>query len=139
MSARIVFDDFESEPIKTNVYLNKTIDSEKSLIIFRCNLMNEHLAQLRMVDGKIVINEYTGLKVDRDAIRVDDNGKSGVFIRRGNIVNFRSLNIIYSEDSFVIASKPSESSDIELDYPHLKLYDEVIISGKELKDGMVIG
>ena len=139
MSARIVFDDFDSEPVKTNVYLNKTVDSDKSLLIFRCNLMNDHLAQLRMVDGKIVINEYTGLKVDRDAIRVDENGKSGVFIRRGNIVNFRSLNIIYSEDSFVIASKPSESSDIELDYPHLKLYDEVIISGKELKDGMVIG
>ena len=139
MSARIVFDDFDSEPVKTNVYLNKTVDSDKSLLIFRCNLMNDHLAQLRMVDGKIVINEYTGLKVDRDAIRVDENGKSGVFIWRGNIVNFRSLNIIYSEDSFVIASKPSESSDIELDYPHLKLYDEVIISGKELKDGMVIG
>ena len=71
-------------------------------------------------------------------VRLDENGKSGVFVRRGNIVNFRSVNIIYSEDSFVIASKPESGDGVSLDYPHLKLYDEVIISGKELKDGMVI-
>ena len=47
--------------------------------------------------------------------------------------------ILYSEDEFVIASKPSENSDIKLPHAHAKLYDEVIISGKELKDGMVIG
>ena len=92
-----------------------------------------------MVDGKIVINDYTGLKISRDAVRLDEEGNSGVFVRRGNIVNFRSLNILYSEEDFVIASKPSENSDIKLPYTHAKLYDEVIISGKELKDGMVIG
>ena len=101
--------------------------------------MNDELISLRKINGKIVINNFTGLKVNRDAIRLDDNGNTGVYVRRGNIVNFRSINIIYSEDSFVIASKPGENSDIKLPYTHLKQYDEVIISGKELKDGMVIG
>jgi hypothetical protein len=94
---------------------------------------------LRKVDGKIVIDEFKGLRVSRDAVRLDDDGNSGVYVRRGNVVHFRSLNIIYSEDSFVIASKPSENSGIKLTHTHLKLYDEVIISGKELTDGMVIG
>lgn len=135
----LIFGDSEEKSVTTYVHSVKAVDSSKSLVVFRCNLMNEQLAELRMVDGKIVVNEYTGLKVDRDAIRLDEGGNSGVYVRRGNIVNFRSLNIIYSEDSFVIASKPSEDSGIELAYTHLKLYDEVIISGKELKDGMVIG
>ncbi len=135
----LLFDESGKNPVKTYVHSIKSIDSEKSLVVFRCNLMNEQLTSLRKVEGKIVIDEFKGLKVSRDAVRLDDKGNSGVYVRRGNVVHFRSLNIIYSEDSFVIASKPSENSGIKLSHTHLKLYDEVIISGKELTDGMVIG
>ncbi|MBQ3045755.1 MAG: hypothetical protein IJD49_07390 [Clostridia bacterium] len=135
----LIFSENGEDTVTTYIHSVKAVDSENSLVVFRCNLMNESLTGLRMVDGKIVINDYTGLKVSRDAVRLDEEGNSGVFVRRGNIVNFRSLNILYSEEDFVIASKPSENSDIKLPYTHAKLYDEVIISGKELKDGMVIG
>ncbi len=135
----LIFGDSDEEAVTTYFHSIKNINDSESLVIFRCNLMNEQLASLRKVDGKIVVNEYTGLKVNRDAVRLDENGNEGVYVRRGNIVNFRGLNIIYSEDAFVIASSPSADSGIELEYTHLKLYDEVIISGKELKDGMVIG
>lgn len=135
----LIFSESGEETVSTYIHSVKAVNSKKSLVVFRCNLMNESLTELRIVDGKIVINEYTGLKVSRDAIRLDEDGNSGVYVRRGNIVNFRSLNILYSEDSFVIAARPSEDSGIKLAHTHAKLYDEVIISGKELKDGMVIG
>ncbi len=138
-SVKLIFNDSENEKVKTTIHRVVSLDDNESLVVFRCNLMNDSLTDLRIVDGKIVISEYTGLKVNRDAIRLDEEGNSGVFVRRGNIVNFRSINIVYSEESFVIASKPSAESGIELEYTHLKLYDEVIISGKELKDGMVVG
>ncbi len=138
-TVRLLFDESEEAPVTTYVHSVKTVDSSKALVVFRCNLMNEQLTSVRKVEGKIVVNEFKGLKVNRDAVRLDADGNSGVFVKRGNIVNFRSLNIIYSEDAFVIASKPDEESGIELSHTHLKLYDEVIISGKELEDGMVIG
>ena len=135
----LIFSESGEETVSTYIHSIKAVNSKKSLVVFRCNLMNDKLTELRVVNGKIVINEYTGLKVSRDAVRLDEEGNSGVYVRRGNIVNFRSLNILYSEDSFVIASRPPENSDIKLAHTHAKLYDEVIISGKELKDGMVIG
>ncbi len=138
-TVRLLFDESGNNPVKTTVHLVRNLDSAETLIVFRCNLMNEELASLRKVEGKIVMNEFTGLKVSRDAVRLDDDGNSGVYVRTGNMVNFRSLNIVYSEDSFVIAVKPSENSGIKLSHTHLKLYDEIIISGKELSDGMVIG
>ena len=138
-SVNLIFNDSESEKVKTFIHQVKALDDNESIVVFRCNLMNDSLTDLRIVDGKIVVNEYTGLKVNREAVRLDEDGNSGVYVRRGNIVNFRSVNVIYSEDSFIIASKPSAESGIELEYTHLKLYDEVIISGKELKDGMVVG
>lgn len=138
-SVSLIFNNSENEKVKTFIHQVKALDKNESLIVFRCNLMNDSLTDLRIVDGKIVVNEYTGLKVNRDAVRLDEEGNQGVFVRRGNIVNFRSVNIVYSEDSFIVASKPSEESGIKLPHTHLKLYDEVIISGKELKDGMVVG
>ncbi len=135
----LIFGDSNEDIVSTYLYSIKKIDDKNSLVVFRCTLMNDKLISLRKLNGKIVIDDFTGLKVSRDAVRIDENGNTGVFVRRGNIVNFRSLNIIYSEDSFVVASKPGENSDTKLPYAHLKQYDEVIISGKELKDGMVIG
>lgn len=134
----LMFDDSGKNPVKTVVHSVKNFDS-KAIVVFRCNLMNEDLTAIRKVSGKIVLNEYTGLKVDRNAVRLDEDGNSGVYVRTGNMVNFRSLNIVYSEDSFVVAVKPSADSGIKLSHTHLKLYDEIIISGKELSDGMVIG
>lgn len=137
-AVKLIFGDSDDDAVSTYLYSVKKVDDEKSLVVFRCTLMNDDLVSLRKINGKIVLNEFIGLKVNRDAVRVDENGNTGVFVRRGNIVNFRSLNIIYSEDSFVIANKPGEDSSIVLPYTHLKQYDEVIISGKELKNGMVI-
>ena len=135
---RLILGDTDDDAVSTYLHSVKAVDKDKSLVVFRCNIMNKEIAALRKVEGKIVISEFTGLKVNRDAIRLDEKGNEGVYVRRGNIVNFRSLNIIYSEDAFVIASAPLADNGTQLEHTHLKLYDEIIISGKELKDGMVI-
>ena len=134
-SVRLILDESGKTPVKTYVHMIKNIDPSKSIIVFRCNLMNEQLASLRKVDGKIIMKEFTGLKIDRDAVRLDEDGNSVAYVRRANMIHFRKLDIIYSEDSFVISKTPS-GNDAD---SFVKLYDEVIISGKELTDGMVIG
>ncbi len=135
-AVKLLLGESGTDSVKTKVHSVKAIDDRKTLVIFSCNLMNDELASVRKVDGKVIINEYSGLKVPKEALRFDENGNPGVYIRRADIVNFRSLNIVYTAESFVVAA---DSDDIELDYKHLKLYDEIIISGKDLKDGMVIG
>lgn len=146
-TVKLIFDDSGENTVETKVHSVSSVGDNNSLIIFRCNLMNEKLSGLRIVSGKIVLEEHTGLKVNRDAIRVNEKGEEGVFVRRGELITFRRINTIYSEDSFVIAAAPTIiSSDSEekkkekedLIKNHIKLYDEIIVSGKDLSDGMVI-
>lgn len=150
-SVKLIFDDFGDDTVKTVVHSVTSVDDGNSLVVFRCNLMNEFLSGLRIVSGKIVLEEHTGLKVSKDALRVNEEGQEGVYVRRGELISFRRLNIIYSEDSFVIATPPviteddkKEGNEAKLEEKesiiknHIKLYDEVIVSGKELSDGMVI-
>lgn len=135
-SVKLILGDSESLTVSSKIYSVQAIEGNKTLVVFRCNLMNDELAALRKVNGKVVINEHTGLKIGKDALRFDEQGNPGVYVRRANIVNFRSVNIIYSDDKIVVAAA---DENLKMPYPHLKLYDEVIISGKDLSDGMVIG
>lgn len=133
---KLVLGSSNSETVKTKVHSVKAVEGNKSLVVFKCSLMNDELASLRKISGKVVINEHTGLKISKDALRFDSEGNEGVYIRRANIVNFRSVNTVYTDDKFVVAVY---DEDIDFEYPHLELYDEVFISGKDLSDGMVIG
>ena len=134
-TVKLILGESSSATVTTKVHSMLSFEGNKTLIVFKCNLMNDELTTLRKVDGKVVINEYSGLKVSKDALRFDEEGQPGVYIRRANIVNFRSVNILYTDDKFIIAAPDEE---IKLNYAHLELYDEVIISGKDLSDGMVI-
>ncbi len=151
-SIKLMFDEFGDDAFKTNIHLIKAVDENRAIVVFRCNLMNEYLSGLRKVNGKIVIDEHTGLKVNRNALRIDDDGNEGVYVLLSDLVIFRNMTVIYSEDSFVIAKAPvitendkKELTEDEINAKeryirdHLKLYDEVIISGKELSDGMYAG
>lgn len=135
-TVKLVLGKADDMTVKTTVYKTESVEDNKTLVVFKCNMMNDELASLRKISGKVVINEYTGLKISREAVRFDSDGGAGVYIRRANIVNFRSLNIIYSDEKYVVAAP---DKDVELSHAHLELYDEVIISGKDLSDGMVIG
>ena len=135
-SVKLILGDSDGLTVSTKIYSVQAIEGNKTLVVFRCNLMNDELAALRKVNGKVVIKEHTGLKIGKDALRFDEQGNPGVYVRRANIVNFRSVNILYSDEKFIVAAA---DENIKMPYPHLKLYDEVIISGKDLSDGMVIG
>lgn len=135
----LILGDSSENLVQTELYKMITIDVTSSIAVFRCNLMNDSLATMRKLNGKIVLDEMTGLKVRKDAVRVDKEGNSYVYVRRGNIVNTRSINVIYNDNDFILAVKPDEGSEIKLPYTHVRLYDEVIISGREIYDGMVIG
>lgn len=133
---KLILGGADAQTVTTKIHSVKAVEGNKSLVVFKCNLMNDELTSLRKVSGKVVINEYTGLKVSKEALRFDSERNAGVYVRRANIVNFRSVNILYTDDKYIVAAY---KEGLDLKYPHLELYDEVIISGKDLSDGMVIG
>lgn len=137
-TVKIIIGSSAEDSLQVKVNSVSDVSGGKAAVVFKCKLMNPQLATIRKVSAKLVLDELTGLKVSKEAVRVNSEGENGVYILRGNIVSYRSLNVIYSEDAFVIAKSPAADSDVELSASHLKLYDEIVISGKDLRDGMVI-
>lgn len=120
-----------AEPIKAEVMrIADTVDG-KTAVIFRCNLMNTEYAGLRNEQIRITFDEYTGYQVKNSAIR-EVNGEKGVYVLSGNIVKFKKINILYSDNDYSICDNPENKSG------YIELYDEIIVEGTDLYDGKIL-
>lgn len=113
--------------------INLAEDSNSAVVIFSCNQMNSELASMRTAAMTVVNKEYSGLKVPKKALRVVD-GKTGVYVVSGINVKFVHVNVIYNTADYIICEQKQTN-----DEPVLKLYDEVVVKGRKLYDGKVIG
>jgi hypothetical protein len=118
------------------VHQIKPSNDEKTLIVFVCNQMNEDYAGIRTEEAKIVLKEQKGYRIKSSAVRIKDNIQ-GVFIVRGNVVGFRRVDIIESNEEYVLAAIIPNNSNTKSPY-NIELYDEVIVEGKNLYEGKII-
>ena len=92
--------------------------------------MNRDVANLRIEDIEIITDQYTGIRINNKAIREVD-GEKGVYVLRGNIIQFKKINIISSSEEYSVVEKVDDSS-------YIKQYDNVITEGVDLYDGKVV-
>ena len=113
--------------------INLSSKGDSAVIIFSCQQMNSELAGMRTGAMTVVNKEYSGLKVPRKSLRVVD-GKTGVYTVLGITIRFVPVNVIYSTSDYVICEQKQTNEETVL-----RLYDEVVVKGKKLYDGKIIG
>ncbi|MDO5449212.1 MAG: HlyD family efflux transporter periplasmic adaptor subunit, partial [Clostridia bacterium] len=119
--------------IQAKVYaMNENKETGEVALVLACDIMNQDVASLRIENAQIVTSSYTGIKVPAASIRVNDDGEKGVFVMSGNIAKFKKINIVYTEDDYIL-SKAEDGAD-----GYVSLYDNIITGGKDLYDGKVI-
>lgn len=134
----ITFPDSAVEDLTAQVYaIHSDRESGKSLVIFRCNLMNEELATLRCTAANIVLESIDGYRIDNRALRANADNEMGVYVLSGSVMRFRKVNIVYSADDYSIVTNPYKD-DLQKKKEYLNLYDEYIVTGQDLEDGKLI-
>ena len=111
-------------------------DPKRSLIILECRLFNYDLVQHRTEKIELVMGDFRGLKVPREAIRfdkqkvVDENGKTsgevslkGVYILKGEQIEFKKIDVIYEGSDYVLSKIHEDDSS------YLALYDDIMTEG----------
>ncbi len=102
------------------------------LIVLSCNTDIGSFTKLRSATVSAVLKTYSGLKVPREALRVDEEGNNGVYCLIESQVKFKPVEIIFEKGSFYVAYY--DSSDTK----SLLLYDEIIVSAKNLEHRKVL-
>ncbi len=128
----IVLKDDSSKEFKAEIVsgADVSLGQKETLLVLKLNEMDADIAKLRKAEIEIRRNEYEGIKIPSEALHVVD-GKKGVYVLIASQIKFREVNIIYSDDDYVLAEYDESNTN------SIHLYDKIITQGKDLKDGKV--
>lgn len=103
------------------------------IVVLSCDYMNKNLASVRKEKIKIDLKEYSGIKINKNAIHnySDDNNtfETGVYVKCGNYLKFKKVRPVFLGPTDIICSyTPEEDSDVN----YIHLGDKVVVEGIEL-------
>ena len=127
---KIRFPEYDSASVVGEVVSISAEDSGEVVVVVRSNKYLKSVYKISKADVQLIKNVYKGIKIPQEALRIVD-GKKGVYVRRGNLVKFFPIEIKYSDDEWVITPENEQGNG-------LKLYDEVIVKGRNLYDNKII-
>ena len=107
-------------------------DRDKEYVLLRINGGDEQLMSLRHCSAKLILCEYKGLKIPKNAVCTDNNGKKYIRVLAAGLVETRTVDIIYTGDDFCLV-KQSWSWDA------LREGESVLINREITDEGLVLG
>lgn len=117
----------------------------KTLVVFRANVLPADFNYKRFQKAEIVLQSVQGLSVPKSAVRVVD-GVRGVYILVGDVIRFRSIEITDERENYYVVRIKSKNDAFEQteetpeqSVKYISLYDNVVVSGKDLFDGKIVG
>lgn len=158
---KINLPEYGYDNVKVNVANISAEKDGKVAIVLSCNVMNETYANMRTEKVELVISEHTGYKVKTSAIHTyvpeeettkKPDGETTtttttastqlqgeitvVYILRGTVMNARRVEVIHTDGEYSIVKTDSKSI---MGVKPIRRYDEVIVKGRNLKNGRSIG
>lgn len=101
------------------------------LLVLSSDRALQNVTLLRQQSVEIVFTSYSGLRVPKSAVRVE-NGQTGVYILEGTLAKWKPITILHDTgESYVVTLDTSSTNNL---WPG----DELIINAKNLYDGKVV-
>ncbi len=130
--------EFDENGAAVSLLLERAVTEYKNdtvILVFSCNTNISDFIEYRYLTFSLTVGSYGGLSVPCSAVRYLD-GKVGVYIVDGNKARFREVDIVAeSGGRYIVVWYSSDSEEYG---SHLKLYDSVITSGKNVYDGRYV-
>ncbi len=125
------FSDFSLNSIPAKItHISEKNESGLRAVVVQCNMHVEGLLSKRVVNVDFVKKSVSGYKVATEHLHTVDNAV-GLFIKRGAVMKFIPVTVVYSTEEEAIVSQASAATPI-------KPYDEVVTAAPEYEDGKVI-
>ena len=103
------------------------------LLVLSCDRYMQNVTLLREQSADVIFASYPGLRVPKDAVRVDENGQPGAYVLESAVARWKAVTILHDNgESYVVELDKTKTSNL---WPG----DEVIVNAKNLYDGKVVG
>lgn len=107
----------------------------KAVVLFRSSEKIGEVLSLRHESARLVFHFYDGLRVPKDALRITEDGQTGVYVVSGYTASFRPVKILAEDEtSYLVKANPADAESTRI----LREGDEIILASAELYDGKVV-
>lgn len=101
----------------------ETDDPNESMIVLSCEKLNFNLVQYRTERVEMILDDFNGIKVPREAVRFNKNNEKGVYVLLGQRIAFKKVDVIYECDDYLLSAITSDTS-------YISVYEDIILSGE---------
>lgn len=109
--------------------ISEEIDGNRLVVVSSGNYIKNVYSE-RSVKIDLVLDTFYGLQIPMSAIRVDGDN-TGVYVSNAGVARFRKADILYKNDEIAIVEKNPATG-------YLRMYDNVIVHGKDIEQGKII-
>ena len=121
--------------LKMKVKSVSEVQDGQVVVLFRSNQDVEQADQLRREVGRVVFTSAEGIRVPKEALRVDEDGQAGVYVASGHNARFRPVNILAEDDvGYLVEAAPADGLDTRI----LRAGDTLVLASDTLYDGKVV-
>jgi hypothetical protein len=103
--------------------ISATDDPEKMMIIISCSEFGSEFVSRRSENCELIVNDYTGIRIPRTAIRFNKENEAGVYIIQGQKITFKKIQKLFETDTYIISEKVSDPAFVAE-------FDDVIVRGE---------
>ena len=121
-----------SDPVKMKVLsTDRDAESGRYKVTLQGDTVSAYLLNARVQTAEILVTTYNGLKIPKEALRFPDN-QMGVYVLLGDKMYFRKVDVIYETTDYVLSRTYYKGDPDGAEF--VKLYDTIIVKGKDLYD-----
>ena len=113
----------------------------RCLLVLSSDRYLSSITTLRAQSAELILDSHEGLRIPKNALRVGEDGQTGVYCRIGLQSYFKPVELIYQGEDYCLV-RPGEISAVrgsDVILYTLRAGDEVIVTAGELFNGKVIG
>lgn len=136
------------ESVNATVYdIRRSEDDGHALVILTGDWFSSSIVSMREQEIDLIIGSYTGLKVPKEAVRVETETRTaedgtetttsriGVYIMSGSFARFKEIRQIYEADTYYVVRQEINTAAAG---DALVMQDLIIVQGKEIEDRKVL-
>ena len=115
-------------------------ENGKCLLVLCGSQHLSYVSMLRDQSAELILESYTGLRVPKNALRLEEEQRLGVYCRIGRQAWFKPVTLLYQGEDYCLVTPGTIQAVRESDYIFytLRAGDEVIVSAQELYNGKVL-
>lgn len=107
-------------------------ENGQQLLVLSCDRYMQDMTLLREQSADVVFSSYSGLRVPKDAIRVTEDQRTGVYILEGSAAVWKYVTLLHDNGESYVVELDKSSTD------NLWPGDEIIVGGRDLYNGKVV-